>query len=85
MLSTDFFVASLKISIHKLSLNVLVKGQSSFTYIKVFIYDSFNSNQILLIPSGDVELNPDTKKSSLLTFFQWRLNGIAPHDLQKYL
>ena len=63
-----------------LSFNFLIKSQSSFTYIKVFNYDSVNLNQLLQIPSGDVEMNPGPKKSSALTFFHWNLNGIAAHD-----
>ena len=35
----------------------LFKCQSSFTYIKIFNYDSFNLNQILMIRSGDIDLN----------------------------
>ena len=35
----------------------LFKCQFSFTYIKIFNYDSFNLNQILMIRSGDVDLN----------------------------
>ena len=68
---------------NKLSLNFVVKSQSSFTYIKAFNYDSFNLNQILLIRSDDVELNPGPKISSSLTFFHWNLNGIAAHDFAK--
>ena len=68
---------------NKISLNFLVKSQSSFTYVKVFNYDSFNLNQILLIRSDDVELNPGPKKSSSLAFFHWNLNGIATHDFAK--
>ena len=82
-LDKKFSLTSLNISINKISLNYLVKSQSSFTYIKVFNYDSFNLNQILLIQSDDVEFNPGPKKSSSLTFFHWNLNGIAAHDFAK--
>ena len=82
-LDKNFFLTSLNISINKISLNYLVKSQSFFTYIKVFNYDSFNLNQILLIQSDDVEFNPGPKKSSSLTFFHWNLNGIAAHDFAK--
>ena len=44
----ELFLTSLNISMNKLSFNFLVKSQSSFTYIKVFNYDSFNLNKILL-------------------------------------
>ena len=76
-----FFLIPLNISMNNLSLNLLVKSQFSFTYIKVFNNDSFTLNQILLIQPGDVELNPSPKKSSSLFFFHWNLNGIAAHDL----
>ena len=62
----EFFLTSLNISMNKLS---LIKSQSSFTYIKVFNYDSFNLNQTLLIRSDDVKLKPDPNKSSSLAFF----------------
>ena len=76
-----FFLIPLNISMNKISLNLLVKRQFSFTYIRVFNNDSFTLNQILLIQSGDVELNPSLKKSSSLTFFHRNLNGITAHDL----
>ena len=79
----EFFLTSLSIAINKLSLNFLVKSQSSFIYIKVFNYDSFNLNQILLIRSGNIELNPGPKKSSSLSFFHWNLNETAAHDFAK--
>ena len=59
---------------NKLSLNLLVNSLSPFTYIKVFNYDSFNLNQVLLIRSVAVELNPGRKKSFSLTFFHRNLN-----------
>ena len=68
---------------NKLSLTFLIESQSSFNYVKVFNYDSLNLNQILLIRSGDVELNPGPMKSSSLTFFHWNLNGIAANDFAK--
>ena len=61
----------------------LIKSQSSFTYIKVFNYDSFNLNQTLLIRSHDVKLKPDPNKSSSLAFFNWNYNGIAALDFTK--
>ena len=70
----------------KLSLSFFGKSQTSFTYIKVFNYDSFSLNQILLIRSEDVASNQGpSKKSSFLTFFHWNLNGIAAHDFAKYI
>ena len=68
----------------KSSLNYSVSCRFSLlTYIKPFICASCIWNKILLIRSGDVELNPGLKKSSLLTFFHWLLNGIAAHDFAK--
>ena len=71
------------ISMNKFSLTFLVKLQSSFTYVKVFNYGSFNLSQILLVRLSDVELSP--KKPSSLTLFYWNLNGIAVHDVAKLL
>ena len=68
---------------NKMSLNFLVKGQSSFNFIKVFNYDSFNLNQMLLLRSGDVELSPDPKEPFSLTFFHRNFNGFAAHDFAK--
>ena len=68
---------------NKHTLNFLFKSQSSFIYVKVFNYDSFNLNQILLIRSRNLDLNPGPKKSSSLTFFHRNLNGIAARDSAK--
>ena len=53
----EIFLVSLTISMNKLSLNFLVKSQSSFIYIKIFNYDSLSLNHILLIRSGEVDLS----------------------------
>ena len=41
---------------------------------------SFNLHYLLLLQSGDIEINPDPMKSSRLNFCHWNLNGIASHD-----
>ena len=40
----------------------------------------FNLNHLLLLQSGDIEINPGAKKSSGMNFCHWNLNGIATHD-----
>ena len=68
----------------KPSLNYSVsRWFSLLTHIQPFICASCIWNKILLIQSGDVELNPGPKKSSSLSFFHWNLNGIAAHDFAK--
>ena len=66
------------------SLNYSVSRRFSLlTYIQPFICTSCIWNKILLIQSGDVELNPNLKKPSLLPFFHWSLNKIAARDFVK--
>ena len=78
------FLVSLHCLSGKSSLNYSVSRRFSLlTYIQSFTCTSCNWNKILLIWSGDVELNPGPKKSSSLTFFHWNLNGIAAHDFAK--
>ena len=81
------FLSFLTFSLHCLwgkSLNYSASCRFSLlTYIKPFICTSCIWNKILLIPSGDVELNPGPKKSSALTFFHWNLNETAAHDFAK--
>ena len=40
---------------------------------------SILSTQVLLI-SGDIETKPGPKKSSVIKFCHWNLNGLAAHD-----
>ena len=40
----------------------------------------FNLNHLLLLQSGDIEINPGAKKSSGMNFCHWNLNGVATHD-----
>ena len=35
---------------------------------------------LLLLRSGDIEINPGPKKSSVIKFCHWKLNGLAAHD-----
>ena len=64
------FLVSLHCLSGKSSLNYSVSRRFSLlTYIQSFTCTSCNWNKILLIWSGDVELNPGPKKSSSLTFF----------------
>ena len=78
------FLVSLHCLSGKSSLNYSVSRRFSLlTYIQSFICTSCIWNKILLIRSGDVELNPGPKKSSSLSFFHWNLNGVAAHDFAK--
>ena len=38
---------------------------------------------LLLLRSGDVETNPNSKKSSVIKFCHWNLNGLGAHDFLK--
>ena len=78
------FLVSLHCLSGKSSLNYSVSRPFSLlTYIQPFICISCIWNKIILIRSGDVELNPGPKKSSSLSFFHWNLNGIAAYDFAK--
>ena len=78
------FLVSLHCVPGKSSLNYSVSRRLSLlTYIQSFICTSCIWNKVLLIRSGDVELNPGPKKPSSLSFFHWNLNGIAAHDFEK--
>ena len=44
---------------------------------------SFNLHNLLLLQSGDTDINPGPKKSSRLTFYHWDLNGTEAHDFVK--
>ena len=82
--SETSFLVSLHCLSGKSSLNYSVSCRFSLlTYTKPFICASCIWNKILLIRSGDVELNPGPKKSSSLTFFHWNVNGIAAHGFVK--
>ena len=49
----------------------------------ILVIYSFNLHHLLLLRSGDIEINPDPMKSSRLNFCHWNLNGIATHDFVK--
>ena len=44
---------------------------------------SFTFHHLLLLQSGDTEINPGPMKSSRLNFYHCNLNGIAAHDFVK--
>ena len=44
---------------------------------------SFNLHYLLLLQSGDIEINQGPMKSSRLNFCHWNLNGISTHDFVK--
>ena len=49
----------------------------------LFINDYFRNLpfvSLLLLRSGDIEINPGPKKSSVIKFCHWNLNGLAAHD-----
>ena len=80
------FLVSLHCLSGKSSLNYSVICRFSLlTYIRPFTCASCIWNKILLIRSGDVELNPGPKKSSLLTFFTGILMELQLMTLQKHL
>ena len=39
-----------------------------------------NFKHVLLLLSGDIEINPGPKRSSNIRFCYWNLNGLAAHD-----
>ena len=42
-----------------------------------------NFKHLLLLLSGDIEINPCPKRSSNIKFCHWNLNGLAAHDFIK--
>ena len=40
---------------------------------------SFNLLHLLLLQSGDIEINPGLMESSRLKFYHWNLKGIVAH------
>ena len=52
----------------------------------IFINDYFRNLPfvlLLLLKSGDFESNPGPKKSSVIKFWHWNLNGLDAHDFLK--
>ena len=50
-------------------------------HLKVYFINYFKHLQLLL--PGDIEINPDPKRSSNIKFCHWNLNGLAVHDFIK--
>ena len=42
-----------------------------------------NFKHLLLLLSGDIEVNPGPKRSSNVKFCHWNFNGLAVHDFIK--
>ena len=55
--------------------------------IKYFDFScyAFNWESMSLLESGDIETNPGLRRSSLIIFCHWNLNGLAAHDFLKVL
>ena len=49
----------------------------------ILVMYSFNLHHLLLLQSGDIEIDQGPKKSSRLNFCHWNINGIAAHDFVK--
>ena len=49
----------------------------------ILVMYSFNLHHLLLLQSGDIEINPGPMKCSRLNFCHWNLSGIAAHDFVK--
>ena len=49
----------------------------------ILVMCSFILHHLLLLQSGDTEINPGPMKPSRLTFCHWNFNAIAPHDFVK--
>ena len=52
-------------------------------YISSFCFFATVFSKILLVNSGDIEINPCPRKSSPIKFCHWNLNGLAAHDFTK--
>ena len=49
----------------------------------ILVMHSFNLHQLLLLQSGNIEINPGLKKFSRLYICHWHLNGTAAHGFLK--
>ena len=49
----------------------------------ILVIYSFNFHHLLILQSGDIEINPGSEKSSRLNFCYWNLNAIATHFFVK--
>ena len=54
-------------------------GLCNFISTICIIITSILATQVLL-KSGDIEINPGTKRSSTIKFHHWNLNGLPAHD-----
>ena len=52
-------------------------------YMFTIMYFINNFKHFLLLLSGDIEINPDPKRSFNIKFCHWNLNGLAAHDFIK--
>ena len=58
------------------------KSCNSLLFINNY-FRNLPSVVLLLLRSGNVETNPGPKKSSVIKFCHWNLNGLAAHDFLK--
>ena len=49
----------------------------------ILVMSSFYLHHLILLQSGDIEINPGPMKSSRVNFCHWNLNGTAAHDFVK--
>ena len=52
-------------------------------YMFTIRYFINNFKHLLLLLSGDIEINPGPKWSSVINFCHWNLNGLISHDFIK--
>ena len=52
-------------------------------YMFTIRYFINNFKHLLLLLSGDIEINPGPKRSSNIKFCHWNINGLAAHDFIK--
>ena len=52
-------------------------------YVLFYLLFDTNFSKILSVKSGDIETNPDPRKSSPIKFCYWNLNGLGTHDFIK--
>ena len=61
----------------------LVKWKLTFPDYLLTIMFSINNFKHILLLSPETEVNPGLKRSSNIKFSNWKLNGLAAHDLIK--
>ena len=52
-------------------------------YMFTIMYFINNFKHLLLLLSGDIEINPGPKRSSNINFCHWNLSDLAAHDFIK--